>query len=402
MHVLIVGAGIIGVTAAHALLDEQYEVTIIDREGPAAGTSQGNAGFIAHSEAVPLASPDTLRRVPGYLADPLGPLALRPAHLPFMIPWFLRFLWASRPSAVARSTKALTTLQRQAMPAWEALSRQLGLGRMIHKRGYLYVYDEEGTFEQVKAKLPARRAEGFEVDAIDAHELRQLEPNLRDGLAGAVYHTAGAHVSDPREITRAVFEAAIGRGAQFVRGEVVTLAPAQTGAIAVLEGGRSLEAGAIVLAAGIWSKKLAATLGDRVSLESERGYNVSFPGVTGVVAHPVSLVGHGFVLSPLDSGLRIGGAVELAGIDAPPNHARTRALYDKAMTFFRELPPYESGRLWMGHRPSTPDSLPVIGVSKASPWIVHAYGHGHLGLTQSALTAGLVADLVAGRTPQRF
>jgi D-amino-acid dehydrogenase len=399
MHVVIIGAGIIGSAAAHALLDAGCEVTIVDREGPVAGTSQGNAGWIAFGDVAPLASAETLRKVPTYLSDPLGPLSIRPGHVPFMLPWFLRFLWASRPSAVKSTTEALISLQSRVLPAWNALARTADVERLIHRRGALYVFDEEGPFERAAATLTRRREAGIRVDAIPAEEMRQMEPNLAEGLAGAIYHADAAHVSDPREITRAIFDAAIGRGANFVRGAVTALSAADTGAIAAFENGRSLEAGAIVLAAGVWSKKLAATLGDSVSLESERGYNVSFPGAQGQVSRPVNIMGHGFVVTPLESGLRIGGAVEFAGLDTPPNHKRTRALYDKAARFLRELPAFETGNLWMGHRPSTPDSLPVIGPSRATPKVVYAFGHGHYGLTQSAITAEAVAALVLDRKP---
>jgi D-amino-acid dehydrogenase len=154
-----------------------------------------------------------------------------------------------------------------------------------------------------------------------------------------------------------------------------------------------------VIAAGAWSNPLASALGDKVPLDTERGYNVSFPGVTGLTTRPVGFEGHGFVMTPLESGLRIGGAVEFGGLEAPPNHARTKILYDKASLFVDGLPAFDSGTLWMGFRPSLPDSLPVIGAASRNPHVVYAFGHGHYGMTQSTITADLVAALIAGRAP---
>jgi D-amino-acid dehydrogenase len=155
----------------------------------------------------------------------------------------------------------------------------------------------------------------------------------------------------------------------------------------------------VVLAAGAWSKPLAQGLGDRIPLDTERGYNVSFPGATTQISRPVSFEGHGFVVTPLDTGLRVGGAVELGGLNLPPNHDRTRALHAKAKRFVRGVPEIGEGTMWMGFRPCIPDSLPVIGHARKTRDVVYAFGHGHYGLTQSAGTAGLVADLIAGRTP---
>ena len=156
---------------------------------------------------------------------------------------------------------------------------------------------------------------------------------------------------------------------------------------------------AVVIAAGAWSKQLAESAGDRIPLDTERGYNITFPHAQNLLNRPVSFQGHGFVSSPLDIGLRIGGAVELGGLNLPPNHERTKAMYKKARRFFRELPAFDDGAIWMGFRPSIPDSLPVIGYSKKSRRVVNAFGHGHYGLTQAAATGRLVADLIAERTP---
>lgn len=411
MKIIIIGAGIIGVACAHALLDDGHEIEIIDREGPAAGTSQGNAGGIADNEITPMASPKILRRVPGFLLDPLGPLAIRPAYALKAMPWLLRFLAAARPGPYRRSSDALFNLQARVDKTWRAMAAKANVEHLIHRSGWLTVYDDAAMFERHRHLFARQKEINHDLELVDGPAIRRLEPALSERFVAGLHHPTTAHVSDPRAITNALFESALALGATFSKAEVRAIEPGVRPAVRVGEAGEKREADRILLAVGIWSKPLAKALGDSVPLETERGYNVSFPGLTGVTTRMISFEGHGFVVSPLDSGLRVGGAVEFAGLDAPPNHARTRAFHAKAQQFLKGVPTFESGRAWMGHRPSLPDSLPVIGQSTASSSVLYAFGHGHYGLTQSAATGELIAQLIAGRptsvdltpfSPQRF
>lgn len=397
MKIAVLGAGVVGLATAHSLIDDGHHVTIIDREGPAAGASRGNAGWIAHTDIDPIASPKMLRQVPKFLMDPLGPLTIRPDYLPSILPWLIRLILAARPEKLEASIKAIIALQSLAMPAWERLASRLLLTDKIHKRGTLFAFDNLTAFHDAIPHFRRQEAAGIEVRRLNKDELQKLEPGLNDTIVAAAHFPASAHVSDPAEITKSLFDTARRRQAEHVHGKVTALEPSEAGVTVRFEGREPIWADRAVLALGAWSKPIAASVGDRVPLDTERGYNVSFPGVAGALTHPVLFHGHGFVASPLDSGLRIGGAVELAGLAAQPNHQRSKAMHQKAMRFIRDLPPYESGTLWMGFRPSIPDSLPVIGRSKKSAFVIHAFGHGHYGLTQSVATGRLVADLIAER-----
>ena len=398
MKIVIIGAGIVGAATAHALLDEGHEVVILDKEGPAAGPSRGNAGWIAHTDILPIASPKILRQVPKFLLEPLGPLAIRPAYLPKLLPWLVRFVLAARPEPYERSIRGIVALQQRALPAWLDRARKAGLSHHIHRKGGLYVFTDAAVMEEA-CHVAARQAQaGIRVEMIDAAELRQLEPALKDRFVGAAHHPDTAHISDPLGLTLALFNAALERGATFEKVEIRSISTDERPLVTDVKGGWRI-VDRVVVAAGAWSKPLAASLGDSVPLDTERGYNVSFPGMTGLTTRPIGFEGHGFVITPLESGLRIGGAVEFAGLKAPPNHARTKVLYDKAATLVEGLPAFESGTSWMGFRPSLPDSLPVIGAASRSRSVVYAFGHGHYGMTQSTATAAIVADLIAGRAP---
>lgn len=398
MKVAVIGAGIVGLATAHALADEGYVVTVIDREGPAAGTSRGNAGMIAHTDIEPIASPKMLRQVPRFLMDPLGPLTIRKEYLLPILPWLTRLILASRPSEIEKSITALTAIQSLAMPSWDRLSRQLGIESMIHRRGCLFLFDDRSLMQSMKHHFELQEKAGVSVHLLDASEVRQMEPGLTDRFVGAAFFPDSAHVSDPRAITLALYEAARARSIDHLKAEITSIETEPTIRLNAKDQD-AVNVDAVVIAAGAWSKELAASVGDRIPLDTERGYNITFPGATRLLNRPVSFQGHGFVSSPLDIGLRIGGAVELGGLHLTPNHERTKAMYQKAGRFFRDLPAFEDGTIWMGFRPSIPDSLPVIGYSTKSRRVVHAFGHGHYGLTQSAATGRLVADLIAERAP---
>lgn len=399
MKIAIIGAGIVGSATAHALLDEGHQVVLFDKEGPAAGPSRGNAGWIAHTDILPIASPKILRQVPKFLLDPLGPLAIRPAYFPKLVPWLLRFVLAARPEAFERSIRGIVALQQRALPAWLDRAEKTGLRHHIHRNGGLYVFTDKAVMEGARRVAERQNAAGFPVEMIGPEQLRQLEPALKaERFVGAAHHTDTANISDPLALTLALFEAALARGATYETAEIRSISTAEQPVLTDASGtARTFDR--VVLAAGAWSKPLATGLGDAVPLDTERGYNVSFPGMTGLTTRPISFDGHGFVITPLESGLRIGGAVEFGGLEAPPNHARTKVLYDKAATLMDGLPGFETGTLWMGFRPSMPDSLPVIGAASRSRHVVYAFGHGHYGMTQSTATAAIVADLIAGRTP---
>ncbi|AZO76705.1 MULTISPECIES: NAD(P)/FAD-dependent oxidoreductase [unclassified Bosea (in: a-proteobacteria)] len=398
MKIAIIGAGIVGTATAHALLDEDHEVLIVDKEGPAFGPSRGNAGIIAHTDVLPIASPNMLRKVPGFLLDPLGPLAIRLGYLPQLLPWLARFLLAARPAAYERSIAGIIAIQQLALPAWLARAEKAGISNHIHRRGALYTYRDYHDTAGLEELARRQRAAGIAVDMLGPQELRQMEPALKDCFAGAAFHSDAAHISDPLALTMALFEAALARGATFEKAEVNNISMGERPALVGPDGWQRV-VDRVIVATGAWSKPLAAAMGDNIPLDTERGYNVSFPGVTGLTSRPVGFKDHGFVMTPLESGLRIGGAVEFGGLQAAPNHARTKALYDKAATLVDGLPAFDSGRLWMGFRPSLPDSLPVIGKASRNPNVVYTFGHGHYGMTQSTATADLVAALIAGRQP---
>ena len=388
----VVGGGIVGLACAHSLIQDGHAVTVIDRDPHGDKCSWGNAGGIAVSEVAPASVPGVLWRVPRWLADPLGPLSLRPAHAPRMLPWLRRFLAAGRPDRVAAIAAALAALNGRAHADLAALLGAARIGHALRHLGMLTVYETAAGFRADQAEWALKRRHGIACQEVTGDEARTLEPALSANARHGVLVPDWWQVTDPREVWAGVLDAVVARGGVVVRGDVVGF---DDGAPRFAAGERAAF-DTVVIAAGAWSAELAARIGDRASLESERGYNTTLPRPGITLGRQVTFGEHKFVASPLGAGLRIGGAAEFAGLRAPANYARSEALLTLARRYLPGLSA-EGGTVWMGNRPTTPDSLPVIGRSPRQGNILYAFGHGHLGLTQAATTGRLVADLVAGR-----
>lgn len=396
--VVIVGAGIIALAVAQKLQRAGRRVTLIERGGVARATSSGNAGALAFSDILPLATSGKISRVPQWLMDPLGPLSIPPAYAWKIAPWLLRFWRAGWADRIADSITAQVSMMGLAEAEMERMIADCDLGNLIHRDGSLELYESEREFADSLPGWSHRAKAGIAFDHIRGAALEGLQPGLAPHFVAGTFVPGWRTVSDPFIFARRLAAHVQSKGALFVQGEVSRLMPEDDGARAILADGRSLRARHVVVATGAWSRRLTDPLGDRLPLETERGYNTTLPLGSFDLRRQLIFGGHGFVITPLTTGLRVGGAVELGGLDLAPNFARSEAMLRKAMRFLPGLSA-EGGEPWMGFRPSLPDSLPVIGPSRASPHILYAFGHGHLGLTQSAGTGRLVADLVCGSPP---
>lgn len=397
-EVLVVGAGVIGMSIALAAQARGLAVTVLDREGPAAGALAGNAGAFAFSEILPLASPGMMRRAPRWLFDPLGPLSVPPAYALSVAPWLLRFWRASSPQCFEAGAIAQGALMRLSKAELEPFLAASGTSAMLRKAGNLEVYESLAERQASEPGWRMREAAGIGFRHVDADEMAGIQPGLSVRFTHGTFMPGTYSIAEPRDYVLALAARFTQRGGRIERGDVRALEPSAGGVLAVMEGGRSLAAARAVLSAGALSKRIAASLGERIPLETERGYNTTLPESAFDLRTQITFGGHGFVATKLAGGIRIGGAVEFGGLDRPPDHRRSTAMLAKASSFLPGLTT-DGGRAWMGFRPSLPDSLPAIGFSKATPRIVHAFGHGHLGLTQSAGTARLVADLLTDRAP---
>lgn len=396
---LVIGAGVIGTAVAEQLQSRGHRVLLVDRNEPGSGCSSGNAGHFATDAVLPLANPQTILSIPKMLADPLGPLAIRWSYFPRMLPWLLRFAQAALPANARASAGTLRELNHRSIASFDRLLGRTGLQDLMVKRGALTLYQTEKGRRAHRATVALLRDYGVEIEELDTGALRELEPALSESLAGGLYFPYTAHTANPLRLVRELARVFCAAGGAFERAEVQRLVPQVGGGVTVqLENG-TLSSRRVIVAAGAWSKSLAAQLGCWVPLDTERGYHLMLPLPAVKLERPLASFERSFVMTPMEEGLRLAGTVELAGLKAPPNYRRADILHRHAEAILPGLRRDEARR-WMGFRPSLPDSLPVIG--RAPQWdnIYFAFGHQHLGLTQAAITAEIIGDLVEGRQPE--
>ena len=396
---IVIGAGVIGAACALRLQERGFQVTLIDRGQPGQGASFGNASVIAATEIVPIASPGVMKNVPKWLLNPDGPLFLSPAYLPRLLPWLLRFLRNSTRSRTEANADALASLCKLAVADTRSWLAGLGLDRDMTQNPSLRLYPSMAAIKADGYKLSLRKRHGVDYEIIDGAEIRRLEPSVT-GPYGAGILTPGAYyLRDPvRPISRSV-EQFMALGGRLRRAEVAGLRRGDNTPAVRLATGDILNCDHVVLAGGIWSGGLARSVGERFPLESERGYHVQYTDLDVGLSRGLVDTARGFAVSPVEDGLRVAGTVEFRGLAAPLDARRTKVLEKHAQFMFGDIVKDKPRTTWLGHRPSLPDSLPVIGPSTGQKGLFYAFGHGHLGLTLAATTAKMVSDTLCGKRP---
>lgn len=398
----VIGAGMVGVCAASWLQRDGHSVFLVESAEPGRGASFGNAGCFNGSSVTPVAMPGVMWNVPRWLFDPLAPLALRWSYLPAIAPWLIRFIRAGTPEKARAAARALRPLVGPTLEALTPLVRDAGADDLVHRLGHLYVYRSADGPQKERLAWDLRRENGVEIDEFDADELRQLEPALsRDYVRGMLVRENG-HTSNPLRLIERLVEHFLRSGGELVRAHAHGFRLDGRRLAAITTDTGDLPADGAVVCAGAYSKPLAAALGDKAPLETERGYHLMIRDAEAMPRIPTADADGKFVATPMETGLRFAGTVELAGLAAPPDWRRARVLLEHGRKMLPGLAasyPDERISMWMGHRPSLPDSLPVLGPSRATPDVVYAFGHGHVGMTSAPMTGKIVADLVAGRPP---
>jgi D-amino-acid dehydrogenase len=398
--VAVIGAGMVGMATASYLQRDGHDVVVIDPDPPGQGASFGNAGCFNPSSVVPVATPDTWKHVPKYLSDPLGPLRIRWSYLPALAPWLIRLIRSGTPQRIEAQARALKTLLGPCLDALMPLVRNAGAEALLARNGILIAYRTQAAWDEDARAWDIRRRNGTHWEELNVDELRQFDPNLsRDFTRGKLVPGNG-HCLDPGGLVAALAETVQRDGGTLMRARAIGFSLDGTRLRAVRTPGGEIRADAAVIAAGVYSKALAAQVGDVVPLETERGYHAMLraPEVTPRV--PTSDAEGKFVATPMANGLRFAGTVELAGLKAEPDWRRARVLLQQASKLYPALSkayPEDRFSVWMGHRPSLPDSLPVLGPSTRTPDVFHAFGHGHVGMTGGPYTGKVIAELISGR-----
>lgn len=393
--ITVIGAGIAGICCAIHLLRDGHRVTVIDRDGPGENCSFGNAGLISPSTSAPLASRDVIRKAAGWMFDAESPLRVRWRYLPRALPWFWRFVKAADPAVYADGVRALCALHAEAFDIYDSL---IDTGPVIKRLGQLQVFEHDATFAVAQDINRVRREAGASVEELDGAALRQMVPELSAIVRHALFFPDNGHTVNPHRLVNTIADRFAAEGGVIRRGEVRGFETGNGAIRALVTDAGAEPADTVVVSAGAWSQPLARALGDAIPLEAERGYHLELPEPGVMPRIGLSAADRKFTMTPMENGFRLAGTAEFAGRDAPPDYRRARILFRHAKAYFPGLE--DSGaREWMGRRPSTPDSLPVIDRAGRYANVYYAFGHGHTGLSGSPMTGKLIADMIAGREP---
>jgi len=394
-NVAVIGAGIVGLSTALWLQKMGVKVTLIDRNEPGLGTSFGNAGLFADYGRLPIASYSQLRKIPGMLLDKRGPLSMQAQYARHLMPYGWHFIKACSPEKYRHGRDALTSLQTTAPAADEALLSATGAARLVRHDGCLALFSTKEGFEAALAgHLRERREQGVKVQVMSAEEVQELEPDLSHFHAGGVLYPETRFTVSPVELSRMYARHFVAEGGKLLLDEVTTVCDVD-GKCRVNTGQGSHTFDRVVICAGVAGARLAQQLGVRIPLVSERGYHLVLEADKWRLNRPVGWLDYAVFMTPMDDGIRIAGMAEFAAPDAPKGEKQPEIMLDVAARMMGRTPSVKS--TWVGSRPSTPDSLPVIGRVLRHPNFMLAFGHGHLGLTLAATTGKLVAESIQGK-----
>jgi len=402
MRVAVIGAGVVGLACAATLAQRGHRVRWIDPDLPGRGCSGGNAGLFSLSSFVPLALPGAWAKATGWLTDPQGPLTIRPAYLPRVLPWLWQLHRSSRLERVVASADAMHTLLAPTWDAWLPLAQWAGASALIRRDGWAAAYRSKVAFDGDALGWRLRTERGIRIDTLTGGSVREFDPNLSPAITHLLHLPDQGHCLDPLGLCQALARAVLAHGAGApVPGRALGF-EARDGRVAQVHTERgAIDVDAVVLAAGAFSGPLANQLGMRVPLDTERGYHVTLKSPSVMPRVPLLEAEGKWFATPMTAGLRLAGTVEFAGLDAAPNWLRANALVDQLPKLLPQLSHRAIGDAdrWMGRRPSLPDSRPVIGRSPRFVNAVLAFGHAHVGLTSAAMTGRLVAQLLTGERP---
>jgi len=388
----IVGSGIQGISNGLFLQKKGFEVTIFDRDEPGShAASYGNAGHFSPYASVPINRPDVLTDIPAMLLSSTGPLALKWNYVPKMIPWFLQFIRNCTTKKMMHTAKNMHQILDLALPAYDELFDEIDLGGLVEKKGILYIWNDK-NLKSRELEIKVRNELGVDQQTVTAKEIHDLEPNIKPIYHGGVYYQYGRHARNPKKILLKLFELFLKKDGKFLKMNIKDINFDEEKPVIKTET-QSFLFDKVVIACGSFSKKLTDNLGEKIPLDTERGYHVHFKNCDHLLSRPVIFQNRGFGITPMEQGLRVVGTVEFGGLNNPLSKSRIKNLIDNAKYMMGDLPEHEDE--WLGFRPTLPDYLPVIGPSKNHKNVFYCFGHHHLGWTLGPISGKIISGMIA-------
>ena len=390
----VIGAGIQGVCISLCLIKKGFEVTLIDREDPGKeSASYGNAGHFSPYASVPINRPDILFDVPAMLLSSTGPLALKWNYVPKMIPWFIKFIKNCSKKNMLHTTKYMHQILDLALPAYDELFEDISVSELVESKGIIYFWTNK-DLKSRELEINMRKELGVKQQLLTPHEIHDLEPHIKQIYHGGVLYPNARHTRNPKKVLLKLFDLFIKKGGHFEKQNVQSISFTTDNKPVIKTNLNFYNFDKAVIACGAFSKKITDQLGEKIPLDTERGYHVHFKGHDHLLTRPVIFLNRGFGITPMEQGLRVVGTVEFGGLDNPVSKKRILNLVNNAKYLFPELTEHHDE--WLGFRPTLPDFLPVMGPSKNYKNLFYSFGHHHLGWTLGAISGKIVSGMIAG------
>jgi D-amino-acid dehydrogenase len=398
--VLVLGAGMVGVGAALHLQQRGRDVILVDKhEFAGEGTSFGNAGMIECASVFPYMFPRNLGEILRYATNRAPHVRYQFSDLPFFLPWLVRYFLASEPQRALRGALAVMPLIRRSLVEHEALITEAGVPELMRRSGWIKMYRRDATLAKALSDFERARQYGVEGEILDGKAILQREPHLSGEFAGAIHFTEPGFVLDPGGLAKAYTALFQRKGGRFVAADARTLEQDGGGRWQIATADGKVSGREAVVALGPWSDLVFSRLGYSIPFNVKRGYHVHLaPRGNAVLSHPVLDSDLGYVLAPMNRGIRLATGVEFARRDAPPTPIQLQRALPRARALFPLGEPIDA-KPWMGARPCLPDMLPVIGRAPRHAGLWFDFGHHHHGLTLGPATGRLLAEMMTGETP---
>ena len=392
LNIGIVGAGIQGISNALFLQKKGFSVTLFDRDEPGSPVaSYGNAGHFSPYACVLMNRPDIIMDVPAMLLSSTGPLALKWNYIPKMIPWLTQFLRNCTTKRMMHTAKNMHQILDLALSAYDELFDDIAIDGLVEKKGILYIWNDQ-NLKSRKLEIDVRNELGVDQQVVSPKEIHDLEPNIKPFYHGGVYYRHGRHARNPKKILLKLFDLFLKKGGKFLKMNVKDINFEEEKPTVETETQRYIF-DKLVIACGAFSKKLTDNLGEKIPLDTERGYHVHFKNCDHLLTRPVIFQNRGFGITPMEQGLRVVGTVEFGGLKNPLSKSRIKNLISNAKYMLGDLPEHEDE--WLGFRPTLPDFLPVMGPSKNYKNIFYCFGHHHLGWTLGPISGKIISGMIA-------
>ena len=387
----IVGAGIQGVCTGIKLAEKGIKVSLFDKNEPGKMASYGNAGHFSPYAVLQLNRPDILYDVPKMLLSSSGPLALKWNYIPKMMPWIFGYLKNCNQKSMMHTAKYMNQILSLALDAYDEIFKDVELGHLVERKGVIYIWTDQ-NLKSRNLEIRVRDELGVKQQLLTKQEVLDLEPNLNPVFHAGVLYDYAWHARDPHKILIKLFEKFTKLGGQFFKTEVKNVLQNVDGDTYVKTDNQDYKFDKLVIATGAFSKQFTDQLGEKIPLDTERGYHVHFKNMDHLIQRPVISMDRGFGMTPMDQGLRAVGTVELGGLKNPPSKKRIQYIINCAKELLPQLGEHHDE--WLGFRPTLPDFLPVLGPAKKFNNIVYAFGHQHLGWTLGAITGKIISGIV--------